>query len=335
MPGMDGIEFLRHLRARPRPPAVALLSSSPADVRDAVERLAVAHQLRILGALAKPASLEDVQDIISRSRQEAVPKSSLGPRDYLSTLNAYEVLGLLPHGVEVHYQPIHRLETGQVFALEALARLRHPEVGLIGPALFVPICEQSGYASQLLTQVLDTALRDLATLRSQGYEELHFAVNVSSVDLTSLTLVDEVGAALQKADVPPDRLVLELTESRALAETTLPIEILTRLRVTRVGVAADDYGTGYASLKQLRHIPFSELKIDQSFVRGAHTDERKRVMLASTVALARELGLATVAEGVETEGELELLRSIDCEYVQGFFFSKPMPFDALAAFLAG
>jgi len=92
--------------------------------------------------------------------------------------------------------------------------------------------------------------------------------------------------------------------------------------VKRVGVAADDYGTGYASLKQLRHIPVSELKIDQSFVRGAHTDERKRVMLASTVALARELGLATVAEGVETEGELELLRSIDCEYVQGFFFSN-------------
>jgi len=95
-----------------------------------------------------------------------------------------------------------------------------PLAWVLGPALFVPICEQSGYASQLLTQVLDTALRDLATLRSQGYEELHVAVNVSSVDLTSLTLVDEVGAALQKADVPPDRLVLELTESRALAETT-------------------------------------------------------------------------------------------------------------------
>jgi EAL domain-containing protein (putative c-di-GMP-specific phosphodiesterase class I) len=311
---------------------VVLLTSTPADVRDSVEKLGVAHQLRILGSLAKPASLEAVQLMLERAREPRTAGTQVVP-DYFS-MSAAEVVGLLPTGIEVHYQSIHEASTGEVCALEALARLRHPSYGLVGPTIFVPICEQAGAATRLLMLVLSTALADLARLRSHGHDDIRMAVNVSAADLISPTLVDDISEAARHAGVPADGLILELTENRALADSTLPTEILTRLRVRGFGVAVDDYGTGYASLKQLRHIPFSELKIDQGFVRDAHNDERKRVMLASTVTLARELGMVTVAEGVETAEEYELLKDLDCELIQGYFFSRPAPIEEVSAALA-
>jgi EAL domain-containing protein (putative c-di-GMP-specific phosphodiesterase class I) len=332
MPGMDGVEFLRHLRGRAESPPVVLLSSTPDVVRDAVEKLGQAHQLRILGSLPKPASLEAVERMIAGCRAVQVPFEGV-PSDYFS-LGTGEVLSLLPSGIEVHYQPIHRTGDGAVYAVEALARLRHPTQGLIGPALFVPICEKAGAASLLLHAVLASSLAALAQLRATGHPDLHLAVNLSSADLTSPDLVGQIGDAVERAGLPTECLVLELTESQALHDTTLPTEILTRLRVRRIGLAVDDFGTGYASLKQLRSIPFTELKIDRSFVRNAHNDARQRIMLASTIELARELSLMTVAEGVETPAELELLRGLGCDLVQGFHLSRPMPYDALQAFLA-
>jgi EAL domain-containing protein (putative c-di-GMP-specific phosphodiesterase class I) len=240
------------------------------------------------------------------------------------TLSQADVLSLLPGGIEVDYQPLHDPMTGEIRAMEALARMRHPTYGLIGPAIFVPICERAGAATLLLRAVLAASSTFLAKLHAAGHDDLKIAINVSSADLTTPDLVGEISGVVEKAGIHPSSVILELTESRALDETTLPTEILTRLRVRGFGLAVDDFGTGYASLKQLGAIPFTELKIDQTFVRGAYNDEKKRLMLRSTLDLARELSLLTVAEGVETEADLELVRSMGVDLIQGFHLSKPM-----------
>jgi len=331
MPGMDGIEFLRHLRNRTAPPAVVVLSSTPGVIRESVEKLGLAHRLRILGSLPKPASVDSVQDMLVRFVSQPMADQSVAGNDFTPTTE--EVLALLATAIEIDYQPIHDTVTGRVVALEALARLRHPTRGLIGPTIFIPVCERAGAATQLLRTVLTSSLRLLAELHAEGYENLVMAVNMSPADLTTADLVAEISAAVDNAGVPPARVVLELTESLALHDTTLPTEILTRLRVRGMGLAADDFGTGYASLKQLGRLPFTELKIDQTFVRGAHLDERKRTMLASTIQLAHDMGLATVAEGVESQAEFSLIRELRCDYVQGFHLSRPMSVPQLRDFL--
>lgn len=332
MPGMDGVEFLRHLGRRPDPPAIAVISSTPEVVRDTVERLGKAHHLRVLGSLRKPASPAEVAAVLDSYLAQPATRPVPSAPGYL-TLPADEVVALLPRALEVHYQPIVHAVTGEVHAVEALARLRHPQHGLIGPDLFVPLCERAGASAVLLQCVLEIALRDIAGLQSRGHAALKLSVNVSADDLGSPDLVGEIADAAEKAGVPLSLLTLELTETRILSDTSLPIEILTRLRVRGANLAIDDYGTGFASLKQLKRIPFNELKIDRIFVSDSHTDARKRTMLASTIELAHQLELLTVAEGVETLEELALVTELGCDLVQGFLLSRPMPLADLTTYL--
>ena len=332
MPGMDGVEFLRHLGARPNPPAVVVISSTAEVVVKTVEEIGIAHRLRVLGALRKPASVDDVRSVFDRFLERTEPSVASRGSGNLE-LHADEVLALLPDALELHYQPIHHTETRAVRAIEALARLKHPKLGLIGPSIFVPVCERNGASTVLLRAVLRQAVADLARLRTEVEPSLHLAVNISADDLASPDLVAEIAAMVRAADVPMDALTLELTETRIVRDTAVPVEILTRLRVRGVQLAIDDYGTGFASLKQLKRIPFTELKIDRTFVSNAHREPRTREMLASTIELAHKLDLLTVAEGVETEDELELVRSLGCDYAQGYLLSNAMPFAELHEYL--
>jgi EAL domain-containing protein (putative c-di-GMP-specific phosphodiesterase class I)/ActR/RegA family two-component response regulator len=332
MPGMDGVEFLRHLGSRPDPPAVVVISSTADVVLKTVEEIGLAHRLRVLGALRKPAAIDDVRAVFDAFLAGTAPAPS-GHRSPNVELHADEVLDLLPDFVEVHYQPIHEAATGSVRSIEALARLRHPRLGLIGPSIFVPILERNSASTLLLRSVLRRALPDLATLRAEIRPSLHMAINISAEDLSTPDIVAELSAWMADAELPLDALTLELTETRIVRDTALPVEILTRLRVRGMQLAIDDYGTGFASLKQLKRIPFTELKIDRTFVSNAHRERRTREMLASTIALAHKLDLLTVAEGVETEEELNLVRTLGCDFAQGFLLSNPMPFDVLRDYL--
>ncbi len=333
MPGMDGVEFLRHLGSRPNPPAVVVISSTAEVVVKTVEEIGLAHRLRVLGALRKPAAVDDVRAVFDRFLDTG-PSPTTGRSGNLE-LHADEVLSLLPDAVALHYHPIHHSETGAIRAVEALARLRHPTLGLIGPSIFVPICERNGASTVLLRAVLHRGLADLARLRAEVEPSLHMAINISADDLASPDLVGEISSVVARAELPLDALTLELTETRIVRDTAVPVEILTRLRVRGVQLAIDDYGTGFASLKQLKRIPFTELKIDRTFVSNAHREPRTREMLASTIELAHKLDLLTVAEGVETVEEHTLVRELGCDFVQGYLLSNPMPFEELYDFLRG
>jgi diguanylate cyclase (GGDEF)-like protein len=232
----------------------------------------------------------------------------------------------------VHYQPIAELATGRVVAVEALVRWQHPEQGLLMPGAFVPLAENTGLMGPMTRLVLDRALTQLRAWDHEGLV-LDVAVNLSARSLLDRGLPERVRGQLAAHDLPPRRLDLEITESMVAADPQRAREVLEGLRAVGVGLTIDDFGTGYSSLTNVRELPISQLKIDQSFIRSMATSRPDAVIVRSTIELARGLGLRTVAEGVET-GELwQALLARGGDLAQGYWLAAPMPAAELTAWL--
>ncbi len=226
-----------------------------------------------------------------------------------------------------YYQPKVSLVTGKVVGVEALVRWQHPTRGMVFPDQFIEVAETDREVIGQLTQLVTA--RALARLREwmERGLDLTVAVNVSMENLTDLAFPDVVAAAAQHARAPLSRLVLEVTESRVSMDRQAPLDILTRLRMKRVGLAIDDFGTGHSSLAQLRDFPFTELKIDQGFVHKAWRSQPLRAIFEASAKLGADLGLTRVAEGVEDLQDWTFVRASGCDYAQGYFIARPMPGD--------
>ena len=222
---------------------------------------------------------------------------------------------------EVFYQPLMQLRTNQVSGFEALVRWRHPERGLVSPADFVPLAEEIGLILPLGEWVLRQACRDAMTWP----EAVRVAVNLSPVQFTSRSLVQDVADALSDSGLSPSRLELEITETVMLEDTDATLAILHQLKDLGVRIAMDDFGTGYSSLSYLRRFPFDKVKIDRSFIEGLGLGGDCDAIVTAVTAMCNTLGMATVAEGVETQDQLQMLRGGHCAEVQGYLFSKPRP----------
>ncbi len=234
----------------------------------------------------------------------------------------------------LHYQPQLDLPSGRVVAFEALLRWHHPEMGLIPPLKFIPIAEDTGQIEAIGAWVLDEALRQVALWRADGHAELRMAVNLSAHQLRGDSCGERVSRALLRHGLPGEALELEITESVAMHDPVRTAALLRVLRGHGVALAIDDFGTGYSSLAYLKQLPLSCLKLDRSFVMDIEQDANDAAICTATIQLAHSLGLGVVAEGVETAQQLEFLRRLGCDIVQGYFISKPLaPADA-AAFLA-
>ncbi|HEX6041849.1 putative bifunctional diguanylate cyclase/phosphodiesterase [Longimicrobium sp.] len=234
--------------------------------------------------------------------------------------------------LRVHYQPIVRLDTGRITGFEALARWEHPERGLIQPDDFIPLAEDTGLILPVGLWVLEEACRSLAGWqRRPGGERLTMAVNLSARQFSQPDLVDRVARVLRETGVHPGTLELEITESVILQHSAPVIDTLKRLKALGVALHVDDFGTGYSSLSYLHRLPLDALKIDRSFVSGA--DAGSLQIVRTIVAMAHALGVVVVTEGIETAELLGELRSLNCEYGQGFFFSRPVAGEAVAALL--
>ena len=223
------------------------------------------------------------------------------------------------------YQPVVDLETQEVLGVEALLRWQHPRRGLIGPAEFVPIAEESGLIVPIGRWVLERACLQAREWRdARDGHGLDLSVNLSSRQIEDPNLVDDVRTALEKADLEPRRLTLELTESMLMQDAERTIETLGRLRGLGVRLAIDDFGTGYSSLSYLRQLPVDALKIDRSFVAVVDSGPDEAALVRSIVSLAQSLRLDTVAEGIEQPGQLAELRTIGTRLGQGYFFARPL-----------
>src|SRR5215813_6716919 len=229
------------------------------------------------------------------------------------------------HELVVHYQPLIDLATGQLRGAEALLRWQHPELGLISPGEFIPIAEVSGLIVPIGQWVLWTACAQAMKWHHSGFPGLTVAVNLSSRQFQQADLVFQVTEALQASGLAPECLDLEITESNAMQNAELSISALWDLKNLGVRLSMDDFGTGYSSLNYLRRFPIDRIKIDQSFVRDVNRNPDDAAIAAAIIAMAHSLKLTAVAEGVETEEQLEFLKDQRCDEMQGYLFSPPVP----------
>lgn len=321
MPEMDGMEFVRKLVEHHYAGSLILVSGEDERLLQAAEKLVEAHRITLLGHLNKPIA----PDGLARLLEKWLPPAQNGSRRARKVYGAAEVRAAIANGELVnYYQPKVALDTGQVVGVETLVRWRHPQDGLVFPDQFIGAAEEHGLIDDLTHAVLAAALPQAKAWQEAGLE-LRVAVNVSMDNLGSLEFPELVAGLAAAAGVAPKNVVLEVTESRLMGDLRIPLEILTRLRLKRFSLSIDDFGTGHSSLVQLRDIPFNQLKIDHSFVHGAHANETMAAIYLASIGMAKQLGMEVVAEGVEDQADWDFLRRTDCDLAQGYFIARPMP----------
>ena len=331
MPDMDGIEFLRHLVKRDYRGSLILVSGEDERVLQAAEKLVQAHQITSLGHLRKPVTPEMLAAVMEKWKPVPLRDASAAKKNY----SAEEVHAAIDNGELVnYYQPTVSLSTGHVVGVETLVRWRHPADGMVFPDQFIGVAEAHGLICDLTRKVIAGALTDVNAWQQEWQQEtglaLQVAINVSMDDLGSLDFVDYVAGQAAAAGVLPNRVALEVTESRLMQDMRVPLEVLTRLRLKRFRISIDDFGTGHSSLAQLRDMPFDELKIDRGFVHRAWADETVRAIFNTSVNLAKQLGMQIVTEGVEDRADWDFVRRSKCDIAQGYFIGKPMPGNLLS-----
>jgi len=227
--------------------------------------------------------------------------------------------------IKVHYQPKVNIRTGRVTGMEALARWQHPDLGLISPMKFIPLAEETGLIIPISEWVLRTACAQTKTWQDAGFPFLNVAVNLSMLQFRQRDLVETVDKILKETGLEPQCLELEITETMAFKNSNYNIIVLHKLRKMGVKISLDDFGTGYSSISYLKYFPLDNLKIDQSFVNNIFVDDNNAAIVVSIIDLAHRLNLKVIAEGVESEEQLEFLKHQKCDEMQGYLFSKPLP----------
>jgi EAL domain-containing protein (putative c-di-GMP-specific phosphodiesterase class I) len=225
----------------------------------------------------------------------------------------------------VHYQPQIDAKTGGIIGAEALVRWAHPEWGLVPPAKFIPIAEETGLIRPIGEWILRTVCAQKRKWETQGHQHVRLAVNLSARQFDAEDIVENLTDVLRETGVKVDTLELEVTEGMLMKDMEATIRTLNVLASMGIRLAIDDFGTGYSSLAYLAQFPVHCLKVDQSFVRNLGKNDHVRSIVAATIALAHSLDMIVVAEGVETETQFEILCTLDCDEVQGYLFGRPMP----------
>ena len=311
IPGMDGIELLRELSTLGLAARVLVISGSDAKIMESAIFLGTARGLRMEGCLQKPLRIDELRQILDRLN----PHLAEPTEDDLQH-------AIDKNGLSLHYQAKLDLRTDTIVGVEALARWRHPTLGSISPTKFIPLAERSEMITDLTRWVISEAIAQTADWDAQGLA-ISTSINLSAAGTYGYDLPDWVEKICRRAGLPPHRVTFELTETAAMRDGIKLMDVLTRLRLKGFHLSIDDFGIGYSSLVQLQQLPFSELKIDISFIRNLLTTESSSVIVDTIIGMARNLKLVTVAEGVESPEVLEVLKAKGCDYAQGFHISRP------------
>jgi len=321
MPGMDGIEFFRHLAGLGFAGGVIVASGSGARMCKTVESLLSAHRLRFLGSVEKPIDIAILSSLVSALNSVA-PTSSCGAPIQLLTPEEIRI-GLCENQLDVYFQPKVTLPDCRVVGAEALVRWRHPTRGVLPPVAFISVAEEHKLIDELTFQVFSKSMAYLGEWSRAGHK-LKVAVNLSMDNLLHLDLPERFVDIATAAGVDVKNVILEITESRLTNEYIKSLDTIMRLRLKGFGLSIDDFGTGHSSLEKLKLMPFTELKIDRAFVFGATNDPTARAILESSIHLARGLDMNIVAEGAETQEDWNLVARLGCHELQGYFIAKPM-----------
>ncbi len=322
MPGMDGMEFIRRLGESRNRVSLILASALERQLLSSVETMTEAFGITLLGVLEKPI-LPGKLEMLIRSHTPLQDKLDSAAAS-VATFTLDEIItGLTNHQFEAFFQPKVELASGRIKGAEALARWRHPEHGIVGPGAFIKLLEDNGRIDELTWEMLGKAASFCRTLRAAG-ADINVSVNLSLRSLDGVKIAEHVTGLVRTHGLEPRHMILEVTESAATTELGKALENLARLRMKGFGLSIDDYGTGYSSMKQLTRIAFTEIKIDQSFVTNAAKQESARVILESSLNMVKKLHVTSVAEGVETQADWNLLHELGCDVAQGYLIARPM-----------
>jgi EAL domain-containing protein (putative c-di-GMP-specific phosphodiesterase class I)/ActR/RegA family two-component response regulator len=327
--GMDGLELLRAIAALKSTVRLIVVGAQPASVLFSVETLAQAYGIDLLGTIVKPVSSAKLKALLDNFQPPARPRAPAPS----PVFNFAEVgVGLQQRQFEPYFQPKIELATGQVKGLETFARWRHPEHGVLGPAAFIDALEQNNRVDFLDWTMIELSVERCRQYHDQGIP-ISISLNLAAETLANPNFIRQVTSCMKRHGVMPDYLTFEITESSILKFDADFIERLVRLRMMGFGLAIDDYGTGRSNLQLLARIPFSELKIDRSFVDGASKKRPLGTVLKSCLGLAHSLDRMSVAVGVETRGDWDFLQALGCTYAQGYHIANPMAASAFPGWL--
>jgi EAL domain-containing protein (putative c-di-GMP-specific phosphodiesterase class I)/ActR/RegA family two-component response regulator len=333
MPDQDGIEVIRYLAEADCRAALVLMSGLDSGVLATAERLARERGLTVIGALTKPievATLEELLDQVPSADGKTVQSATVltEPSGFIP---AEELALAIREGQIVPwFQPRIQLEDMTFVGVEALARWQHPDQGMIPPDRFIQLAENNNLIDALTDTMVNQSLEAIAGWQQMGLT-VDVSINYAAPSLADLNLPDDLSRRVSSHGLTANRVTVEITESSVLTELQNSLDVLTRLRMKGFQLSIDDFGTGFSSMQQLQNIPFTELKIDQSFVKRALGDADAKAIVETTVELGRRLDMSVIAEGVEDRETLEFLHRCDCEQIQGYFIAKPMPGDQIPA----
>ena len=336
MPQMDGVEVMRLLAQRGCRAHVIISSGVGGRVLDSARRAAAAQGLNIVDVLAKPFSPAALRRLLSSRTGGAEDGSTgSGTSDHEDFVFGERELRAALERKQFHlvYQPIIHCRTRRPAGFEALVRW-HPAPGrIVTPDRFIPLAESANLIGSLTDQVTEQALRWFSGRQGEVPGALTLAINLSAKVLADAGLADRVAGQCAALGVEPGRIVFELTESSAMDDPVTSLALLTRLRMKGFQLSIDDFGTGFSSMVQLVRLPFSEMKVDRSFVSAVTTSAEARTVTKSIVDLGQSLGLRVVAEGVEDADTLDFISGVGCDFAQGYLISRPLNAETAAAWL--
>ncbi|WP_167404717.1 EAL domain-containing response regulator [Vibrio penaeicida] len=320
MPSLDGVELIRHMEALHHSASLILISGEDDRILQTAVKIAQERGIPVLGALSKPINTEELKRMFSSS---GLMGGNQGYRVNLTAIGAELRQAIVKGDIVPHYQPQLCIQSRQVVGVEALARWNHPERGTIPPNVFIPIAEKLGLINHLTEMIFKQGIADLARWKANGWD-LMLSVNFSHYCLSNLEIPRQVKELVMEHNIPARHIVIEITESLLSKDATTSLDILTRFRLKGFGLSIDDFGTGFSTMEQLQRVPFTELKLDRSFVHEAENSKVSKAIIETSLSLAKKLEISTVAEGVETFRELEFVMNNGCDLVQGYYVSPPM-----------
>lgn len=320
MPEMDGITLLRAISEQDFQGHIVISSAVEAGVLNSVSHMCMAYNLNLLGSLPKPVRKKQLDDLFTTLKQSKQENKVRKEREALVFSEQDFKKALANNEFVPFYQPLIDFSTGEWVESEALARWNHPEHGVLPPALFIEPLSKYGLITELSKQILLQVAQDLPVL---GMRKV--AVNLTVQDLADRGFVDFV----LNNKISPNLVRFELTESELIDSFGLTLESASRLCMNGFKLGIDDFGTGYSSLAQLDHLPFSELKLDMSFIQSIEHSRSAKAIVESSLFLAKKLDLTTVAEGIETQFLWEELKALGADLAQGYFIAKPISIDGV------
>ena len=331
LPGIDGIEVIRYLAQIGCPARLILVSGFDEGVLHSAQKLAVEQGLNFNGSLNKPFRHQELYDLLSNIIITPRDQRTVAAKHIVPSVEEFK-LALQQNELITYFQPKIDLHNQLVTGLEALVRWQHPEHGMLSPDLFIPIAEQNGLIDDLTWVVLRQVADQICRLRDLGLD-LSIAVNMSASTLRELSLPEDLYGLIAEYSINPSQIILEVTETALMQELVTSLDILTRLRMKGFLLSIDDFGTGYSSLVQLHRAPFSELKIDRSFVLDMKNDKEACAIVETVIVLGHKLGMHVVAEGVETQTNLDQLSTMGCDLAQGYLICRPQSGEAITEWL--